>query len=258
MFNKKNKKDNKEEKITLEKLISQQKTEDRYILDDEDAIILIHSEERFGYIMIHERMIDEKLVEINRWPMRTYYYGPIQDNAPIKEFNLFQVQNGVGDFNAVYDYKSGEFVIPQNTWKLVESGRHNNLLKEYGGFLASFSISSDYEDDDVFSYKNSITGQRIVESFCVSDGNYYAILNLDGTIRKNKLFKGDSFERITEIIDLDKYESLDAFKKERKQVCNNTRDKRKQEYHQLLESRNDGNISPYLDSEIEKILKLKK
>ena len=29
-------------------------------------------------------------------------------------------------------------------------------------------------------------------------------------------------------------------------------DPKKQEYHQLLESRNDGNISPYLDSEVEK------
>lgn len=252
MFNK------KEEKSKIERLVSRQKTEDRYILDDEDAIIVIHSDEPTGYIMIHQRLVNDKLVEINRWPIRSYYFGSIHSVTPIKELNLFQVQNNCGNFNAIYDYKKGKFVVPQNTWGLVESGRSNSLLKKYGGFLASFSISSNYEDDDVYAYENPITGERIVESFGVRDGNYYAILELDGTIRGNKLFKGCSFSKITKIIDLDEYESLEEFKKERKQLCNDTKKKQKQEYYQMLETRNDGSISPYLDSEVAKVLNLKK
>ena len=249
---------NKEQKSKLEKLVSRQQTEDRYILDDEDAIIVIHSDESTGYIMIHERLVDGKLVEINRWPLRSYYFGSIHDVTVIEDLNLFQVQNNGGNFNALYNYKEGRFVVPQNTWGLVESGRGNSILKKYNGFLASFEIRSDYEEDDVYAYDNPITGERIVESFGVGDGYYYAILDIDGTIRGNKLFKGKSFSKITQIIDLDEYESLDAFKKERKQLCNDKKQKSKQEYYQLLESRNDGSISPYLDSEVAKVLNLKK
>ena len=106
MFNK------KEEKSKIERLVSNQKIEDRYILDDEDAIIVVHSEEETGYIMIHERLVDNKLVEINRWPIKLYHFGSIHRVSPIKEFNLFQVQNNSGQFNAIYDYKKGLFVVP--------------------------------------------------------------------------------------------------------------------------------------------------
>lgn len=150
--------------------------------------------------------------------------------------------------------KKGLFVVPQDTWELVRSG----WLEKYGGILASFSIESDYEDDDVYAYENPITNERIVKSFSVSDGYYYAILELDGTIRGNKLFKGNSFSEITEIIDLDKYKSLDEFKQEKKQLCNDTKKKKKQEYYQMIKNRNDGSISPYLDSEVAKILNLRK
>ena len=103
-----------------------------------------------------------------------------------------------------------------------------------------------------------MTNEKIVESFGVKDGTYYAILNTDGTIRGNKLFKGSSFSKISQIIDLDQYESLDAFKQERKQLCNDKKQKQKQEYQQMIETRNDGSISPYLDSEVAKVLGLKK
>ena len=251
MFNK------KEEKSEIGRLVSRQETEDQYILDNEDAIIVVQSNESDGYMMIHERIVDHKLVEMNRWPIQSYYFGSIHDVTPIRDFNLFQVQNNCGYFNAIYDYKKGIFVVPQNTWESVDSGRSNNILKKYGGFLASFSISSDYEDGDVYAYENPITGERIVESFDVKDGDYYAILELDGTIRGNKLFKGSSFSKITKIIDLDEYNSLDEFKQERKQLCNETKKKQKQEYYQMLETRNDGSISPYLDSEVAKVLNLK-
>ena len=252
MFNK------NETKSKLEKLVARQKRiEDLYILDDEDAIIVIHSDKPTGYIMIHERLVGNKLVEINRWPISCYSFGSIHNVTPIREYNLFQVQS-CGRFNALYNYKKGKFVVPQNTWGLIETGRNNSILKKYHGFLASFSIGSDSEKDDVYSYENPITGEKIVESFHVSDGNYYALLELDGTIRGNKLFKGNSFSKITKIIDLDKYTSLDEFKQGRRELCNKIKKKQKQEYYQMLEARNDGSISPYLDSEVAKILNLKK
>ena len=235
--------------------VMHQKTEDKYILDNENAIIVIKDEN--GYVMIHERLVDDDLVEINRWPMDNYYFGSIHDAAPIESLGLFKIQSGRGTFDALYDYKNDKFVIPPKTWEDIDFGRCDQYLEKYNGVLAYFSISSDYEKDDLFTYENEITGEEIEKSFRVKDG-YYAIINFDGTIRENKLFKGSTFSKITEIIDLDKYESLDAFKEERKKICNDIKKKQKQEYYQMIEERNDGNISPYLDSEVARIFNLKK
>lgn len=263
MFGKKHDKDEKEKVSKIKKLVSNQKTIDRYILDDENAIVVIENNDRNAegeyYIMIHQRLQDEKLVEINRWNISGYYFGGIHDVTVIKELNLFQIQNSCGKFNALYDYKNDKFVVPRGVWNFVDAGRRNNeILKKYNGFFASFEISSDYEEGDVYSYINPITNVKIVESFNVKDGTYYAMINIDGTIRGNKLFKGDSFSKITEIIDLEQYGSIESFKNERKQVCNDKKTKRKQEYQQMIAARNDGSISPYLDSEVAKILELKK
>lgn len=233
---------------------------DKYILDDENVIVVIansdKSDKENRYKMIHLRMNDNRLLEINRWYMKVYFYGGIHKVTQIKELDLFQVQNENGSFNSLYDYKKGKFVVPRGIWKIVDSGRDNKFLEKYNGFLATIEIKSDYEEDDVYAYDNPITKEKIVESFGVKDSYYYAILNIDGTIRGNKLFKGESFSKITEIIDLSKYESVIEFKNERKSICNETKRRKKQEYYQLLESRNDGSISPYLDSEVIKILKL--
>lgn len=246
----------------LKGYIDMKKTEDRYLLDESNAIILVENNDRIShseyYIMIHERLIDGKLEEINRWYMNSYYFGSIHRVTPIKDLNLFKVQNGAGDFNALYDYKNGKFVVPRGDWGLLEFGSENKLLEQYNGILASFSISSDYEEDDSFSYVNPITNKKMVESFGVRDGNYYALLNLDGTIRGNKLFKGSDFSKIESIIDLTEYGTLAEFKKERKKFCNDKKKKQKQKYYQMIELRNDGSISPYLDSEVAKIFELKK
>jgi len=239
------------------RIFNRWKIEDEYILDDENKIVVIRDDEDTGYIMIHERLIDGKEVEINSWPIKSYYFGSIHDVTVIKDLNLFQVQNGCGGFNALYNYKEGKFVVPQNTWGLIEAGRENSILKKYNGFLASFHIIPDYEEGDVYAYDNPITGERIVESFGEIDRYYYAMLNVDGTIRGNKLFKGQSFSKITEIIDLNDYESLDEFKKERKQLCNEQKQMKKNAYLQLIKTRNDGSISPYLDSEVAKVLNIK-
>ena len=251
----------KEQTSQIQKLVSSQLAEDKYILDDENAIMVIknndthtHSEH---YIMIHQRLQNGRLVEINRCYINSYYFGTIHDRSQIKELNLFKIQNGCGTFDALYDYKNGKFVVPQGVWREIITGRNNEILNKYNGFLATFEISADYEEGDVFSYINPMTNEKMVASFGANDGSYYAIINIDGTIRSNKLFKGNSFSRISQIIDLDKYESLDAFKQERKQICNAQKQKEKQEYQKMIETRNDGSISPYLDSEVAKVLDLK-
>ena len=241
-----------EKKLGIEELVLSQEPEDRYILDDENAIIVIYNDENYphnGYVMIHERLVNDKLVEINRWPLRSYYFGSIHKASSIKDLNLFQVQNGRGNYNAIYNYKEGKFIVPQNTWKSVISYPY---LERCNGFLAFFEIRSDYEEDDTYIYFNPITGEKIKDSFIVRDDYYYAILDIDGSIRDNKLFKGRSLSEITKIIDLDKYESLDAFKEERTQICNDIKQKKKKEYYQSLESRQ------HLASAVAKVLNLKK
>lgn len=242
----------------IEKLVMEQSNEDQYILDQENAIIVINDREKQGYIMIHERLVDGKLKEINRWPIKSYYFGAICRVSTIKSLGLFKVQNNAGKFGSLYNYKEGKFVIPQGDWKLLEFGNNNSHIDKFDGVIGSFSIKSDYEKDDSYEYVNPLTGRSIRKTFSAYSDNYYAIINLDGTIRENKLFKGNDLEEITEIIDLDEYESLTEFKKHIKDECNKKKRQKKEDYKKLIESRNDGSISPYMDVEVAKVFMKKK
>ena len=208
--------------------------------------------------MIHKRLNKDRLVVVNRWSLDSYVFGYDYNLTVIKDLDLFKVQKSDGNFDALYNYKEGKFIVPQNIFKKIDSGNNNSILKKYDGFLATLEISSDYEKDDIYAYDNPITDERIVEAFSVYDKNYYAIIESDGKIRGNKLFKGTSFSKITDIIDLDNYSSLEEFINIRKQICNEQKQIKKCAYHKLLETRNDGSISPYLDTEVAKVLNLKK
>ena len=74
---------------------------------------------------------------------------------------------------------------------------------------------------------------------------YYAVINLDGTIRANKLFKGEDFHKITEMVDLNNYASLNDFILKRKEVCNNLAKSKKEEF-----INNVTNNSLYIDEEV--------
>lgn len=255
----------KTKKLTKEKTIEEWvkllPTKAHYILDNKNAIVLKKNEDRSEheehYIMSHLRLIGKSLKEMNSWYLKGYYFGYIETISVIEEYKLFKVQNGWGSFNALYDYENAKFVVPKNTWGLLDFGHKNINLKDYNGILASFSISSTYESDDIISYVNPVTHEKLNAQFSISDGDYYAILNLDGTIRGNKLFKGKSFSKIEEIINLNEYESLEEFKKLRKKWCNEMKQKNKNAYQEMIKKRNDGSISPYLDSEVMRILKMK-
>ena len=242
----------------LKELVEKEEVNDKYYLDDDNAILVQYNNEKQNYTMIHKRLVDNELVEVNRWTLNNYYYGGIHGVTVLDDLNIFQVQNGSGNFNALYDYIKGKFIVKQNTWGIVEAGRNNEYLKKYNGFLASFYLQSKYEEGDVYSYDNPITDETIVESYSVKDGYYYAILEKDGTIRGNKLFKGESFSKIKEIIDLDNYNSLEEFQQLRQKYCDDLKKERKFKHLLLIKTRNNGSISPYLDNEVANILKLKK
>jgi hypothetical protein len=255
MFFKRNRKDEseiKKEKLTL--LVKRLNSYGYYILDHENAIVVFKNKADDNYKMVHVRFIEDSLNEINSWYIKQYYLGFSNSYVNLKKLNLFEVQNGCGNFDSLYDYKNDRFIIPQNEWYSINL----NYLDKYDGILGVFGIHSDYNEDDEYSYRNSVTGEIMEATFSVSDGDYYGMINLDGSIRGNKLFKGSSFSKIEEIIDLDKYESLEQFKAERKKYCNELKAKQKQAYYEMLSERNYDSFSPYLDSEVKRIIELKK
>jgi hypothetical protein len=247
-----------QEPITIESLVFKQDTLDKYILDEENAIIVVQNENKNidgnNYEMIHERLVDEALVKVNSWGLRIYRFVTDHDESLIKDLNLFKIQNDDGYFDALYDYKNDKFIISKGVWNQIGF----EYLDKYNGILGFLEIKSDFSYDDTYSYINCVTGEKVYKSFNVSDGIYYAMLNLDGTIRGNKLFKGNDFSEIEQIIDLNEYESLLDFKNKRKEICNQEKMKRKQEYSELIKSKKCNSTSPYLDNEVLKILKLKK
>lgn len=48
-------------------------------------------------------------------------------------------------------------------------------MKKYNGFLTSFEIKSDYEEDDVYSYINPVTYDRLQKKY--GDPNLDSIYN---------------------------------------------------------------------------------
>lgn len=260
-------------KPTLRQLVGSISTADRYFLDDENVIVVINNPDKKSknhYITIHYRLIEGELVEINRWYHRSYYFGP-HDADVIKELNLFMVQGGHGVgtnshkcHHAIYHYKLDKFIVPDGEFDCIGTTNHvagmsyhvdgPNYLKEYGCFLAYFSLSSTYKDGDIISYQNPVTMEQMLYNFNHHE-LYFALLNTDGTIRGNKLFKGENFSRVDTIIDLDNYSSLKEFKQERIKILNYNKHQEQLAYYQKLTT-NDDSISPYLDKEVLNVLKL--
>lgn len=238
----------------LKKYLDKYVAQDKYLLDLENAIVVFQNEND-KYVMCHKRLMSGNMVEMNRWYLPSYYFGGIHSISVLSDLGLFKVQNGQGDFGSLYDYINGKFIVPQGNFARLDFGSRNEILKEYHGMIGSFSVSSDYEKRDLYHYTNAITGVRGVRSFKVTKGNYYGMVNLDGSIRGNKLFRGKSFSEPEEIIDLDHYESLDAFKREVKEECNREKQELKKQFFQSLEEREA--TSPYLDQEMAGIIKVK-
>lgn len=270
-------KGNKTVSCDLDTLIFSMEVRDRYFLDLENALVIIDnpdSSSKNRYVMIHYRLINGNLVEINRWDHSTYYFELHNDDV-IKDLNLFMVQGGRGlgcnshnCYGAIYNYKLGSFVVEKDlfdcigTTNLVSGINYAvpgpNYLKKYNCFLAYFYLSSVYEDGDIITYENPVTCEQMEYNFNITDGLYFALLTPDGKIKGNKLFKGENFSRIVEYIDLDKNVSLKEFKQERIRILNERKRKEKEQYYKELVASGKEYISPYLDQEVMDVLKLEK
>lgn len=250
----------KKNKSKIESWISTINSLEKYILDDENAIIITSAGNRTsdpGYYMIHKRLENDKLVEINKFYLKNYFFGNLHSNTVIKDLNLFKVQGEHEIFDSIYDYKKGCFIVPKGDWNVLEFGTNDSLIKKYNCIFATLTLSSDFDDSDIYTYASPVNGKTVVESFSVTDGIYHAILNTDGTIRGKKLFKGASLSSVEKVIDLKNYESLSAFKEQRKKLCNDRKKREKQKYYkQLFEKTNED--LPYLNTEVLKVLNLKK
>ncbi len=245
MFMKKNKNNTNAKFFQLKDKLSYKEIIDNYYLDCEN-VIATDIDDR----IIHYRLVGDELVEMNSWNGISVLFTchPLNING----YSLVEVAKGYDSLGMIYDYKNAKVVIPFGMW-------HNiSHASNYEGFLASFTISSLIDDNDTIRYQNMLTNEWLEEKFQVSDGTYYAIINYDGTIRGNKLFKGETFAKTTEIIDLDEYESLEDFKKQRIARCTELKDRQVAEYQQKIAAREDNNLSPYLDKEVAQILKLRK
>lgn len=84
---------NSKKRPTIRNLLWEQKTEDSYILDDENAIIVIknlnNQINNNVYEMIQERVIDGNPEVVNHWYLSCYHPGFIQRLALIKDFDLW-------------------------------------------------------------------------------------------------------------------------------------------------------------------------
>ncbi len=262
ILNKKAKKNISTNEITIRNLLKSIDIEEALILDEKNAIIITsiesndddnyQEEKNLNYIMSHVQLKDQELQFVSQWNMDLFYYGILKRDQWLKDLKLFKIWTGRKQ--GLYDYTKGKFIIPLNDWDTLLFGNHKEYIKKYKGILATFELTSEFEKGDVFTYINPVTSQSMIESFKIQDKPYFAILNFDGSIRGNKLFYGNDFSKIEDIIDLNHYDSLQDFKKQRKAILTNIKREKKLEYEKRLKSKQEKNLSPYLDDEVYKIV----
>jgi len=233
-----------------------------YILDDENAIVFVG---RYDYnVMIHYSMHYGNLSEVTVTPIRNSH------GRQLKKQKLFMLMKNNCDGNnycvAVYDYEHGKFVVKDGIFdnigydaamNIIEQDMpYTDYLKQHNCFLAYFSLMSDL--DEYIQYRSPINGEYYFYEFGTPKETYYAFVNVDGTIRGNRLFKGDSLIKIEKTIDLRQYGSLEEFKTQRRMELNEISEQNKKAYYDKIGTGDFGYSSPYLDEEVIKVMSLSK
>lgn len=237
----------------LRKYISLKRPYDAYYLDSENAIMIVQSLD--GYTYIHLRVKDARIQEISRWSTQLYGFHINHSEFVIPEMHLFKVQNDSGHIGAIYDYLKEQFVIPPGVWnEIMSEGSKVDYLKKYGGFVARLNLTSTPKDDNTASFQSAVTEEKETICFYI-DQDFYAILDLDGSIRCNTLFQGDSLSQIETVIDLGQYASLEDFKEKRQKMYDEEGKRRKEYFAEQLKIA--GATSPYKDEEVLKVLNFK-
>ncbi len=251
----------------LETLLNNRNLIDYFILDQQNSITVNINPSNQNYIICHERLKNGCFSVIKKWELKTYLYGYSDKDNVFKEYNLFAVRGKKGQIKGLYNYEKEAFAVPIGLWENIS--QHNfitwkneqlpkvNFLDKYGCFLASFTLSTKVLPNEKIIYNNCYTKELITIDFNVTE-TYYALLNPNGTIRSNQILKGNSLSTITDIINLDNYESLIDFKATRKRELEKLKQQKKEQYQQLIATRSYDNVSPYQDQEVLKILRLRK
>jgi len=251
----------------LDTLLKNRNLIDYYILDQQNSITVNLNPVNKNYIISHERFENSSFSVIKSWELGSYFYGYNDKDNVFAEYNLFAVRGKKGEIKGLYNYEKGAFAVPIGLWEKISPqnfiiGKNEqlpkvNFLKKYGCFLAGFTLSTKVLPNEKVIYNNCFTKELITIDFNVTE-TYYALLNPDGTIRANQIFRGKSLSTVTDIIDLDKYESLMNFKATRKKDLEELKQQKKERYQQLLAAQPYESVSPYQDQEVLKVLCLKK
>lgn len=249
--------------------VSDIRKECKYILDDENVMVLLENtnpEIDEYYMMAHYRLKDQNLNLIQSWPQDGYTIGTSPEDV-ISSHSLVLLQGGTEKMthdiihNALYNYQSGEMIIAPGIWDninylsshITPSPVEINFLTEYNCFIAQFQLMSSQDECCYQSYYHPITREKKDWSGIVMDDPHFAILNMDGTIRDNKLLIGKDFFSIRSTVDLNEYSSLEEYKRKRLLILEEEKRKKKEEFDQVLKQ-NEQYANTY-QNVVKKILK---
>ena len=214
----------------IEKYLRKLNCESKYILDNNNAIIVNRLKKTNNFLYEHLRLVDDKVVVINKWFRQVHILDLYLNNMILRNENLISLDGELDSFNELYNYKTCKFIVEPPTYDYLTIGKGRiDYLNEYDGFLASFKVKSDPYDDDYVSWIDKVTGEDVSYRFLYEE-QYFAIVNKDGSIRNNKVFKGNSFSEITAIEDISKFNSLDDFKNYIRRKLNTEKYKEKYKY----------------------------
>jgi len=234
-----------------------------YILDDENAIVLggMYNHN----VMIHYSMCYGKLFEITHVPMRNMH------GRQLKEHKLFMLleDHRFNCCTAVYDYANGKFIAKKGDFDNIgydasmsiidQHTPRINYLQQHNCFLAYFTLMSDGKFlNERIEYISSINRNTYFYDLEPPEETYYAFVNLDGTLRGNSLFRGETITKIEQVIDLRQYGTLEEFKIQRKKELNEIAKQNKKAYFDKVGTGHWENPSPYLDQEVIKVMSLLK
>lgn len=194
-------------------LLKTERVFDKFILDAKNVMAVYKNEDERGkYKIVHKRLENGTLVDLNTWYSNVYS----KNYFAFDKKGFLKVNRNYYSFQALYDYKNANFIVPFDEWNYLT----DVYLEKYNGYVASFNIMSPISTQ--MSSINIYSGEVNFDDSHFIDGPYFAFINVDGSIRGNKLFKGNSLSQVVEIIDLNNYKSLDEFKSERLEFLNNS------------------------------------
>ena len=236
MFDKFKKKENK--KTDLYSLLPKEKYYGNLVLDDKN--ILVAKYNNGIYCITHYSLIDNSLKVVAKWNQYNLKcFGNTIFNYVLNNEYIFipSIKNYSTSYQSIYNYKTHKFIIKNNVFDSITVfpyKEHSN--KTF--LLGEINITNECP---YIEYIDSLSNKKEIYYSNLIKEKYFAILDLNGNILDNKLFLGESITKIKNIIDLNKYNSIEEFINERKEI--------------LKKENIFDNKVPYLSEEIIKVLK---